>query len=133
MCFFADMLGHSRTKDSNLAAKTFYYLRKNISIKDFFTQLACSFLITSADLCFGDIKWFMQMTGRHFFKIIKMLQLSYPFQTDQIYLIAIWDNLLTLIVSSFSQTAANCSVPSTATETISSGLLCFSCSNSDIN
>ena len=32
---FPQILGHCRTKNSNIATKTFYYLRTNISIKDF--------------------------------------------------------------------------------------------------
>ena len=32
---FPQTLGHSRTKNSNIATKTFYYLRTDISIKDF--------------------------------------------------------------------------------------------------
>ena len=32
---FPQILEHSRTKNSNIATKTFYYIRTNIIIKDF--------------------------------------------------------------------------------------------------
>ena len=37
------ILGHSRTKNSNIATKTFYYLRTNISIEEF-AYAVCIFL-----------------------------------------------------------------------------------------
>ena len=40
---FPQILGQSRAKNSNLATKAFYYLRTNVSVKDF-VYAVCIFL-----------------------------------------------------------------------------------------